>query len=94
MKKLTSNQTELLHYFANGGYVELCTSVCNQFGKTNFPKVYPLSFSKTVLYSLIKEGLLRQSTEQCVYGLRWSRVEISERGIKHAQALEASNETV
>ena len=94
MKKLTSNQTELFHYFVNGGYVEFCTSVCNQFGKTNFPKFHPVSFSKTVLYSLIKEGLLKQSTEKCIYGLRWSRVEISERGIKHAQALEAANEAV
>ena len=49
MKKLTLSQSALLGYFAKGGVVELCTTVCSQLGATNFSAGRPEQFSKTVL---------------------------------------------
>ena len=89
MKKLTLSQSALLGYFAKGGVVEMCTTVCSQLGATNFSAERPEQFSKTVLYSLVKAGLLKTVDEKLVYGLRWSRLMITERGKKLHEVMEA-----
>ncbi|AFT72787.1 hypothetical protein [Alteromonas macleodii] len=94
MKKLTLSQSALLTYFANGGVVEMCTTVCSQLGATNFSAERPEQFSKTVLYSLVKAGLLKTVDEKLVYGLRWSRLMITERGLKLHEAMEAQRASV
>lgn len=94
MAKLTSAQSELLQYFAEGGAVEFCTSLGSQLGKAIFPHSKPSNFNKLVMNSLLKYGLLEPTKEKCEYGLRWSRVEISERGLKLVSSWEDSNETI
>ena len=94
MKKLTHSQSALLGYFANGGFVEVCTTVCSQLGTTNFSAERPVQFSRTVLNSLVKAGLLKTVNEKLVYGLRWSRVLITERGLKCYEAVEVQRASV
>lgn len=94
MQKFTLSQSTLLSYFAKGGYVEICTTVCNQLGATNFPPNKPEQFSKTVLYSLIKDGLLRTTGEQLVFGIRWSRIQITERGLNRHEEVETQHASV
>lgn len=94
MEKLTPHQIDLLQYFADGGYTEICISVCSQLGETNFPNKRPVKFSKTVLYSLLRRGFLMESTEQTIYGIRWQRVVISNRGAKYLKELEVVREAV
>lgn len=94
MEKLSTYQTELLRYFAEGGVVEFCTSVGGQLGATAFPKAKPDRFNKLVMNSLLKYGLLKPAAEKFVYGLRWSRIEVSNKGIELVASWEGSNETV
>lgn len=94
MQKLTPSQSTLLSYFAKGGHVEICTTVCSQLGTTNFPPNKPEQFSKTVLYSLIKESLLRTTGEQLVFGIRWSRLQITERGLSRHEDVETQHAPV
>ncbi|WP_420935156.1 hypothetical protein ACOJR9_04385 [Alteromonas sp. A081] len=81
MNKFSPSQRELLEFFGDGGIVEFCTSVGSQLGATSFPKGKPMRFNKLVMNSLFKYGLLRVAKEECSYGLRWSQVVISQRGL-------------
>ena len=92
MSKLTPSQTEMLKFFVNGGTVELCTSIGSHLGKTAFPKGKPTKFNKLVMNSLLKYGLLKPSHEEYVYGLRWSKVEATKRGLELVANMESSNE--
>ena len=94
MAKLTSAQTELLKYFANGGTVEFCTSLGNQLGKALFPKAKPKSFNKLDMNSLLRFGLLIPTDENFHFGMRQSRVEISNRGTKLVSSREGSDEAI
>ena len=94
MAKLTSAQTELLQYFADGGTVEFCTSLGSQLGKALFPKTKPNNFNKLVMNSLLKYGLLQPTDENFHFGMRWSRVEISDRGMKLVSSWEGFDEAI
>ena len=94
MAKLTSAQSELLQYFADGGIVEFCTSLGSQLGKALFPKAKPKIFNKLVMNSLLRHGLLMPTDENFHFGMRWSRVEISDRGMKLVSSWEGSDEAI
>ena len=93
MKKLSIHQIELLTFFYNGGIVEFCTSVSPKLGDYHFPTEKPIKFSKTVFFSLVRIGLLKETKEEMEFGIRWSNFSISEKGIKLHNELEGSNES-
>lgn len=92
MKKLSIHQTELLTFFYNGGIVEFCTSVSPKLGDYHFPTEKPIKFSKTVFFSLVRIGLLKETKEEMDFGIRWSNFSISKKGIKLHNELEGHNE--
>ena len=94
MKKLSIHQIELLTFFYNGGIVEFCTSVSPKLGDYHFPAEKPIKFSKTVFFSLVRIGLLKETKEEMDFGIRWSNFSISKKGIKLHNELEGRDENV
>lgn len=94
MKKLTPHQLTLLQFFASGGKAVFCTSVSSQLGHYHFPNSKPAKFSKTVFFSLMRLGLVKQKCEEIEFGIRWSKVCISERGLQYLNDLELFYEKV
>ena len=94
MKKLSIHQIELLTFFYNGGIVEFCTSVSPKLGDYHFPTKKPKKFSKTVFFSLVRIGLLKETKEEMDFGIRWSNFSISKKGIKLHNELEGRDENV
>ena len=92
MKKLSIHQIELLTFFYNGGIVEFCTSVSPKLGDYHFPTEKPIKFSKTVFFSLVRIGLLKETKEEMEFGIRWSNFSISKKGMKLHNELEGRYE--
>ena len=92
MKKLSIHQIELIAFFSNGGTVEFCTSVSPKLGDYHFPTEKPIKFSKTVFFSLVRIGLLKETKEEMEFGIRWSNFSISEKGIRVYNELEGRDE--
>ena len=93
MKRLSIHQFELLTFFYNGGIVEFCTSVSPKLGDYHFPTKKPIKFSKTVFFSLVRIGLLKETKEEMEFGIRWCNFSISEKGIKLHNELEGRSES-
>ncbi|WP_413729328.1 MULTISPECIES: hypothetical protein [unclassified Shewanella] len=77
--QLSTEQTSLLAWLAQGRSVEVCTELCPDLGKVAEMPDYPGHFNKRSLFALKREGLTQE--QDCFFaGMRWCRVSLSPKG--------------
>lgn len=79
MDKLSKKHHQFLTWLARGNFVDICTMVGRQLGKTVLSEPYSEKGLNASVNSCLVWGLLVQD-ELHIYGIRWSRLTLSEKG--------------